>query len=210
MADPMESHWAHGKSQADMHGKPPSQSQAPQATAPKPITSAPALVSDQPQTPIKTILGSPIPSRPITENVEDLLVNDPKRFIEKVREEVREENNGIQQRKNATEKMWKEFYETNPDLKDVDWHVQSVLGQKLQEWWDKPVPEATKLLAEESRRRLDLLRSKTGVRVENLESRKAEALPSSGDPAPRVQTPAPQETNFVQEIRDLRKKQRKV
>lgn len=165
-----------------------------------------------PAQPLKSFLGNTAQA-PIARNLNDdeLLLDSPSKYREKVISDVRHEMATYDAQKRARETLFNEFYQENPDLKDVDWHVQSVLGEKVVEWKDLSIPDAKKKLAEESRRRIDLLRSKTGVKKEELSSTTASALPSSGDPSPfNMESNAPKSaTNFVQEITEWRNKRKR-
>lgn len=158
-----------------------------------------------------SFMGNPAntSSAPQGDDYEALLLNDPRKFASRVKEDVRNEINQVEQQKAGVKQYWDQFYTENPDLKDVDWHVQSVLGSKLSELKDLPIPEASKKLAEEARRRIDLLRNKGGVRSEVLNSTNASVFPSSGEPIAKSTTSAPAENKtFVQEIYDMRQKKR--
>lgn len=159
---------------------------------------------------LNQFMGNPAPaSAKYGESPEDLLLNNPKGFIEKIKQDVRQEIGAIEGQKNRTKEFYDSFYKSNPDLKDLDWQVQSVIGEKISEWKDLSPEEGAKKLAEETRRRVDLIRKTTGVRQEELKTTPAGTLPASGDSITGVPTPAAPTKNFVQEIQDMRAKKRR-
>lgn len=206
MDDPMTQHPMHGKTTNELHGKAPG---AKTAEIVPPTKEIPTPAAAAPSPAFNTLLGSPLNNPPITEDAENLLLSDPKKFVQLVENKVEQKMQRASQQKANIDNFWNDFYQDNSDLKEVKWHVESVLREKLLEWNDKPTNDAKKLLAEEARRRIDLLRRNSGVKVETLQTEKATTLPASGEPAMRASEPAPQAPiSFVEEMQQLRAKKR--
>lgn len=153
-----------------------------------------------------TFMGSPALPRQVTADRSGMLLENPNKFIESIVQDVDQLIESREKTREARGKFWDEFYQEHADLKDVDWHVKSVVGEKLSEWKDLPVAEAKQMIASESRKRIDLLKQKFGVKVDTLSNTGATALPSSGEPAPAPVAPAPRPSSFVEEILQARKK----
>lgn len=203
--DPMTQHPMHGKTITELNGK------APGAKVPEaPGSPSPAPIVPQASSPaFNTLLGSPVTPIPANEDPENLLLTNPKKFVELVETKVEQRMQRAGQQKASLDNFWEGFYQDNSDLKEVKWHVESVLREKLLEWNEKPTNEAKKLLAEEARRRIDLLRKNSGVKVETIQSEKASTLPASGEPMANPPAPAPKAPmSFVEEMQQLRAKKR--
>lgn len=156
-------------------------------------------------------MGNPAPrvGNPRVESEEELLLNNPKAFVERVKNEVRQETLDREAKERNAKKFWDGFYQENPDLKDVDWHVQSVVAEKLPEWHTLPEQEGKKKLADEARRRIDLLKNKAGMKKEEITSTTASTFSSSGSPAPSVPAQEKAPSTFIDEFKEMRKSRQK-
>lgn len=154
---------------------------------------------------VNTLLSGNTPNPQMPGDSTDLLLTDPTKFVKVVTENVLQAVDQRDQNKEGIKQMWDDFYHKHPDLKDVDWHVQSVLKEKAKDWWDLPLSEAKENLAQEARKRIDLIKKKFGVKEEVLNSTNASTLPSSGEPAPRSDVPK-KPTTFIEEMRSARKR----
>ena len=79
---------------------------------------------------------------------ETLMFTDPKKAVQLIKEEIRAELNTTLSATNAQTAFWTEFYAQNPDLKDADWLVKSILTREMPRMMKMQVPEAIKDLSE--------------------------------------------------------------
>lgn len=79
---------------------------------------------------------------------ETLLFTNPKEAIRLIKAEMRDELNGQLSATNAQQSFWTEFYVQNPDLKDADWLVKSILTREMPRMMKMQVPEAIKDLSD--------------------------------------------------------------
>lgn len=78
----------------------------------------------------------------------NLIFTDPDKAVQLMKDEIRAELNGQLASTNAQQEFWAEFYRENPDLKDADWLVKSVLAREFKNLEKLQVPEAIKKLSE--------------------------------------------------------------
>lgn len=81
-------------------------------------------------------------------NYETLLFTNPEEAVRRIKAEIREELNGTLAATNAQQSFWTEFYVQNPDLKDADWLVKSILTREMPRMMKMQVPEAIKDLSD--------------------------------------------------------------
>lgn len=216
MTDPAASHPFHGKSPDQLHNRPAGATAASfekkpetsQATTTPPAKNAPTTQTSSGQKSFNTLLGSPI-NNLSNENYEDILLTDPKKYAQKVKEEAVQGVRQEQFQKQQADNFRKDFYNANPDLQGVEEQVESVLREKFQDWYDTPITEASKMLADETRRRIDRIKKHSGMKVETLKSENAATLEASGDSPAPVSAPAPKASSFVDELKEFRAKKRK-
>lgn len=79
---------------------------------------------------------------------ETLLFTNPKEAVRLIKAEMRDELNGQLASTNAQQSFWTEFYAQNPDLKESDWLVKSILNREMPRMMKMQVPEAIKDLSE--------------------------------------------------------------
>lgn len=98
------------------------------------------------------------PPAPDPEPIEQLLFTEPKRAVEKLRQQVRAEiEASLTQKYNQdqnTQKFWTQFDTQYPDLKDERDIVEGILNKNLDALANVPVEEAMDKLAELTRARL--------------------------------------------------------
>lgn len=192
----------------DMQPK-PTQTEPTKVAVPAPTYGAQTDPAAKPAPKANEMLGNPAIQK--TPAYEDLLLNNTPKFVETIKQEVRQELTDAENRKRTMEKFYDELYEENPDLKDYSDHVQSTLTGKLNEWSEKPLNEAKNLLAQESRKLIDRVKQNLGVKTEEVKGDRATTLPASGEQPSQSPKPAPQKvSNFFEEAQALKRKRQKL
>lgn len=185
------------------------QTEPTKVAVPAPTYGAQTDPAAKPAPKANEMLGNPAIQK--TPAYEDLLLNNTPKFVETIKQEVRQELTDAENRKRTMEKFYDELYEENPDLKDYSDHVQSTLTGKLNEWSEKPLNEAKILLAQESRKLIDRVKQNLGVKTEEVKGDRATTLPASGEQPSQSLKPAPQKvSNFFEEAQALKRKRQKL
>lgn len=95
------------------------------------------------------------PPAPDPEPIEQLLFTEPKRAVEKLRQQVRAEiEASLTQKYNQdqnTQKFWTQFEQKHPDLSPVRSVVEGILNQNLDQLANVPIEDAMDKLAELTR-----------------------------------------------------------
>lgn len=166
--------------------------QPPAAFRPAPAPAAPAQA--------ELIDGQPI---------DQVMFNDPVRYNSYVVDKAK--NAAVAEvRKDAASQenerqFWEELYTENADLRGQDWLVKSVLRETYDQIAPLPVSEAKQRLAIEARKRIDLIRSASGIEVQEMPSGRATTLGASGAGVPRVQT-VETPVSFIDQVKAARKR----
>src|SRR5690606_33600140 len=98
----------------------------------------------------------------------DEMFSNPKEWAKKLKEEVRTEVRQELNQKDATQKFWSDFYEKNPDLRNAERIVQSITAERWNDLKNRPVEEAAKILAQESRTAVEKIRGTTKTKETEL------------------------------------------
>lgn len=141
--------------------------------------------------------------------IEEVMFNDPGRYhqhiLDEARRLAREDMQAVNTAAGNEKKFWDDLYAENPDLKDQDRAVKSVLREKFDEFAKLPVSEARTRLALEARQFVSTIRQGNGTRTTELSGGSAPALGASGAPAPRVTVPEPS-VNFIDQVKKARRR----
>lgn len=146
---------------------------------------------------------------PVDPDPSDIIFEDPKRAVELIKKQVREEREAAErikeqesQKIRAKEKVWADFYKTNPDLVGFEDIVETKLNE---------IPPETKfdvglpLLAEKARARISEMRVK--LVPSEVVSHSVAVTSSANKAAVPVQKPSePVATSFIQELKGVRRK----
>lgn len=162
------------------------------AVNPAPTVTQPAV---QPQTVVK-----PVNKPSIT--VDDILDNPEEAIGKIVNQAVAKTLNTVNQEK----KFYDDLHNEAPELKNLDWLVQSVLGEKKAEWASLSLPDARAKLIEESRRRITQLKQATGERVETVENRPTGTIGSTGVPSPSIPDEPAKPVSFLDQLKARNKR----
>lgn len=162
------------------------------------------------QAPVST---TPDPAKVKTakEQFADMVYTDPEKAFELL------ENSAvarIDQRdavKKQEENWWNEFYAENPDLKAADRVVKSVVREKFEEIKKLDLSSAKKVLATESRKFIDGVKSQFGMTTTELPSGPATSFGASqGSPATVSSTPAGKPVSFIDQFKSMRTNRKKA
>lgn len=145
------------------------------------------------------------PTRDIRDEIEEELFTNPKQALAKFEQHILAGVQQINSNENLRKKFWDDFYLENPDLKGQERIVQLTERDKSDELKPLSFSEARKKLAAETRRNIDLVKSKTGVRETEIPSRSATITGSSNSPASAGGTGATAQTNFIDQIRSFQR-----
>lgn len=167
-----------------------------------------AIRANNPQTTLQNPAGSAVKA-PEGPGVDELLFTDPKKAIERLRGEIKEEVRREQGQKDAERKFWADFYEENPDLRNAERIVQSVVREKWEDVSILPVADARKVLAQETRGIIDKVSGGGGTRTE-LPRTSASSLPASGGTPPAVPVVQGEPENFMAQLKKHQAKHRKI
>lgn len=142
----------------------------------------------------------------------DLLFEDPKKAVELIKQQIRNENKAIEKAKEdaaAAEKRrqqyWKNFYDSHPDLKEFEDIVESEVDALIAEKGaDMKLDSALPLLAERSRKKLDRLKAKL-MPGKELPNGKAIAHGTGGAEVPkRVEKPVVE--NMITQVKKFQRR----
>lgn len=144
-------------------------------------------------------------------NYAEMLFSDPEKAIrgiyEKARAEARSEVDGLN-KKLESKAFWATFYEANPDLSGNEDIVDMIMEKNRPEWKDMQTGKAKILLADEARRRINLIK-KTSGDVEELSSRKAVTAGATGASVSRTKVAEAPVLSFVDQMNKQRQDRRK-
>lgn len=140
----------------------------------------------------------------------DLFYTDPKKYMEKKRDEIIQQVRAEQQQTQQEETLWREFFNAHPDLDGFKEDCQDTLNKNI---------ETIKVLAAKDRKRaMDYLATKTREKFEQyMERRKprttlsnTKAGPSAGNfssgVTPALKKDSDEPVDFVSQMRSLSKR----
>jgi hypothetical protein len=160
--------------------------------------------SFQPQTPNAPAKG---------ESFEELVYSDPIKAKQVLMKEFEEIHNQRDAQKNREETFWSDFYQKNPDLKDMPSVVQSVFKRDRSDFSDVRRFSSDTLvadhLAKEARSIIGLVKEKTGVRETRVDSSPAMTFGGSSGAPGGTGAPAPQKPiSFSEQLVRMKNKRK--
>lgn len=147
------------------------------------------------------------------DELESKLFDNPKEALKKLAQKIESKvekkmETKYEQTKRQEEDQkvfWDDFYNVNPDLKNQDRVVKSVLREKFAEIGRLPVAQAKEQLAKEARQWITQVRGTSETRATVMETTRASTLGASNQGTPKVET-KPQVMSFSDQVRGLRKR----
>lgn len=158
-----------------------------------------SMPGNQPMTP-------PPSAKDELDEIEDMIFTNPKEALKKHADYIL---NKVEDKRSALERrtqFWDTFYTENPDLKGLERVVKSVEKEKVDELRPLSVSEARKKLAEESRKMVNLVKDRVGVKREELPAGGATIIGSGGH-SPSTKQPAGggQVLNFTEQLKNMQR-----
>lgn len=136
-------------------------------------------------------------------NPEELFEN-PTGVVEKITKKIKAELKSEDEAKARNESFWAGFYLENPELKNYDRSVKSVMNEQWSYLHSLPLSKAKEILATESRKFINEVRGPEGQRV-TMTGGAGGTIPNSfanqGGSAPVKNKPS----TFFEEMRNIRK-----
>ena len=153
---------------------------------------------------------APTAKQPLGTKLSELVFQDPERAFALHEEQVLEKVRAVTQQEKNKEIFWKGFYDEHPDLKDVDDIVKSTVAYKKAEFGPLPVPIFKEKVAQEVRRMLNKVKDQYQSSTQEVKSKAANFLGTSGGPGVQAPEPVVQAPkNFVEELLEMKNKRRK-
>lgn len=119
---------------------------------------------------------------------DELIFKDPKQAVKLIKEQARKEITTELRREytqeQGTNQFWTDFYNDNPDLKEDDDLVQTMLNSNLAKLGGMPVKKAMDELADLTRKRIMRYSNGKGRRPGNRAVAEGASPPRPGRPAP--------------------------
>ena len=131
---------------------------------------------------------------------EEFILN-PGNAVEKIISHVRSSIMGDVAASASTTEFYRSFYEVNEDLVGCEDLVDASVGKNREAWARIPTEQAAKLLAADVRARASKIRGGSPTNGTILPSKSAHALPSGGNPAPRVAAPPAKVLTFADQLK---------
>jgi len=143
--------------------------------------------------------------------LEDVMFNDPLRYHEWTREQLKTELKAdgemIATQKNNESRYWENFYSQHPDLIEQKWVVQSKFREEWPTLEKMSVEQSMLKLANDSRGIVDSIKQKAGIKTTELQSGAATTLGASVNSVPRVK-PSEKVLTFVEQFQAKARKRR--
>lgn len=136
---------------------------------------------------------------------EEFILN-PGGAIDKIIAHVKSSVLGDVSQQTGRTEFFRSFYDENEDLRNAEDLVDLSVSRNADKWKSIPVDQAKKLLAQDVRQRISALRGVAPAGGTPLSTKPAHALPSGGNPAPKVPAAAPRATTFLDEFKAQRAK----
>lgn len=155
----------------------------------------------QPQVPAAAAPGNP-QAEP---EVADVLFEDPKTAIKILKDQIRNEVRQEISVEDTRKKTWDDFYQKHPDLRGFEDVVEFVQSKNWNTLRELPVAQGLPQVAKMAREHLSRIRGSANV-GEKLPSGPAVVAGSSGAPAPSLPQPKAQPTTFVDELKQMRRR----
>lgn len=158
------------------------------------------MPGNQPMTP-----PAPATSKSIEDEIEEEIFSNPKGAIQKLTSHILGTIGQENQKVSLKNQFWNDFWNENPDLKGLEKIVQSVEREYATELAPLTFSEARKKLAAETRKTIDLVKSKTGVRETEIPGGSATITGSSTSSVSGGGPTAPKVLSFVDQIRGMQR-----
>lgn len=157
------------------------------------------------------------PAKTLDDEVEEMLFENPKEAVKKLREGIQKEIFSAYEKMTAEqrqaqmiqqqrEQTWNNFYQDNADLADSKDYIDFLLQKNWQTLGMKPADQALKELADLARKGLRLSKEASLPKTE-LQSKPAMMAGASTGATPQAQAPTDNEKiDFISQITKLRKR----
>ena len=158
---------------------------------------------------------APEPGKPEETDWEDLMLNNPAAFAQKIREDVTQDLTNRYNAQTTMDTFWSDFYDANDDLKPHKGIVNAVMNQNMGILGDMPATEASTKLAELTRGEIVNLVKKFGSKEPQPGSQQQRTAVETGEGPSPSEEPAPTAgdakiTSMTDALKERRKSRRKA
>lgn len=134
---------------------------------------------------------------------------DPAGAVQDIISHVRSSVMGEVATSAATQTFYQSFYEANEDLVGCEDLVDASVARNQQAWKNVPTEQAAKLLAADVRARAAKIRGSAPSQGTVLSGKPAHALPTGGNPAPKITQPPAKALSFADQLKAQQSKHKK-
>lgn len=155
--------------------------------------------------------AAPVAATPKNEEVDpgDLIFEDPKAALRMSEDRLMAKIDRAYAAKEAEKEVWNNFYRSNSDLSGFRDMVDFVKTKHWEEIKSIPLDQALEKIAKEARGMMSRARGVSDNKQELSSGAVITAVPGNS-PAPNVQNPVPKKMTFIDEMKELRNRRKKV